>query len=72
MARKPNLEKLNLIFQAVQDNPGKKAGHIARILSLHRSDVTRALPTLEKLEMYIYEDEQGGLWVDLQKPKNAE
>ncbi|MCU0486851.1 MAG: hypothetical protein MUC85_12170, partial [Anaerolineales bacterium] len=59
-------------FQAIVENPGKKAGHIARILNLHRSEVTRALPALEKLERVIYEDEQGGLWVDVQKPKKDE
>ncbi len=62
MARKINDEKLESIYNAIQENPGKKAGFIARLLGLNRSEVTRALPALEEKELYLAEDEKGGLW----------
>lgn len=72
MARKPDLERLEQIYQAIKEHPGKKAGYIALILGLHRSDVTRALPNLDKNGMYICEDEQGRLWIIVQNPKKQE
>ena len=62
MARKTEDKKLENIYNKVKENPGKKAGFIARILGLNRSEVTRSLPTLEDKKLYIYEDEKGGLW----------
>ncbi|MBI5944311.1 MAG: hypothetical protein HY864_08075 [Chloroflexi bacterium] len=62
MARKTDDEKLENIYNSVQENPGKKAGFIARILGLNRSEVTRSLPALEDKKFYIAEDDKGGLW----------
>jgi len=62
MARKINDEKLESIYNKVRENPGKKAGFIARLLGFHRSEVTRSLPALEDRKLYIFEDEKGGLW----------
>lgn len=62
MARKANDERLEAIYAAVEQHPGKKAGFIARLLGLHRSEVTRALPALEEKGWLLSEDEQGGLW----------
>ena len=62
MARQPNDEKLESIFEKIEDHPGEKAGFIARLLGLQRSDVNRMLPALEDREMFVSEDEQGGLW----------
>ena len=62
MARKPQEEKLERIYDAVEEYPGEKAGFLARLLGWNRSDVTRSLPALEDKEMYVYEDDEGGLW----------
>ena len=62
MARKPQDERLESIYNKVQENPGEKSGFIARLLGLNRSDVTRMLPALEDKGMYVSEDEKGGLW----------
>ena len=62
MARKPQDKKLENIYNKVQEHPGKRAGFIARILGLNRSEVTRSLPALEENQLYISEDDKGGLW----------
>ena len=62
MARKPQDEKLESIYNKVSDHPGGKPGFIARLLGINRSEVTRMLPALEEKGMYISEDERGGLW----------
>lgn len=62
MARKTDCKKLESIYNKVRQHPGKKAGFIARLLGLHRSEITRSLPALEKKGLYLFEDEKGGLW----------
>ncbi len=62
MARKTDDKKLESIYNKVQEHPGRKAGFIARLLGLHRSEVTRALPSLDKNGLLISEDDKGGLW----------
>lgn len=62
MARKINDKKLEKIYNSVQENPGKKAGFIAGLLKLNRSDVIRSLPALEEKGLLVCEDEKGGLW----------
>lgn len=62
MARKTEEKKLEKIYEKVEQNPGKKAGFIARLLGLNRSEVTRSLPALEDKGLYIYEDDEGGLY----------
>ena len=62
MARHMQDKKLESIYNKVEEHPGEKPGFIARLLGLNRSEVTRALPALEEREMYISEDERGGLW----------
>ncbi|MBI3174664.1 MAG: hypothetical protein HYZ25_13150 [Chloroflexi bacterium] len=62
MARKTDDKKLENIYNTVQEHPGKKAGFIARLLGLSRSDVTRSLPTLEDRGLHLSEDDKGGLW----------
>jgi Mn-dependent DtxR family transcriptional regulator len=62
MARKTDDEKIKSIYNKVQEHPGKKAGFIARLLGLNRSEVTRSFPALEDKGLLISEDEQGGLW----------
>ncbi len=61
MARKTDDEKLENIYNAVQEHPGKKAGFIARLLGMSRSEVTRSLPSLDDKGLLLYEDEYGGL-----------
>ncbi len=62
MARQPQDEKLERIYDTVEEYPGEKPGFIARLLGLNRSEVTRSLPALEDRDLYISEDERGGLW----------
>jgi predicted ArsR family transcriptional regulator len=62
MARKTTNQRVERIAQAVQSNPGKRAGHIAQELGLHRSAVTRALPALEEAGVLLAEDDHGRLF----------
>lgn len=62
MARKHNQRQLKQIYLAVEKHPGKRSGFIARLLGLHRSQVTRSLPGLEKHGYLLSEDQRGGLW----------
>ncbi len=61
MARKIDEKKLKAIYNKVEENPGKKAGFIARLLGLANSEITRSLPSLEEKGLLVYEDEKGGL-----------
>jgi DNA-binding IclR family transcriptional regulator len=71
MARKPQQQRLDGIYRKIEDNPGEKAGFLANLLGLNRSEVTRALPALEEKGLLVSEDEQGGLW-PFMKPKKEE
>ena len=62
MARKPNSNRLDAIYQQIRHTPGKRPGALARLLGLHRSEVARALPTLEEKGFLLSEDARGGLW----------
>jgi len=62
MARKPQQDRLQGIYRTIEENPGEKAGFLASLLGLNRSEVTRALPALEEKGLIVSEDEQGGLW----------
>jgi Mn-dependent DtxR family transcriptional regulator len=62
MARKPQDERLESIYNKVQENPGERLGFIARLLGLNRSEVPRMLPALEDRGLYVSEDDKGGLW----------
>lgn len=62
MARKTEEKKLEAIYTKVEEKPGKKAGYIAKLLGLNRSEVTRSLPALEEKGLYVYEDNDGGLF----------
>ncbi len=67
MARKTEKKKLEEIYEKVGENPGKKAGFIAKLLGLDRSEVTRSLPALDEKGLLIYEDQEGGLYPLSQK-----
>lgn len=62
MARPQNKQRMDEIYRKIEEHPGKKAGFIARLLGLNRSEVTRTLPALETKGLLISEDEKGGLW----------
>jgi len=62
MARRTTNGRVEMIAQAVQSNPGKRAGFIARKLGLHHSSVTRALPALEEAGILLAEDGRGRLF----------
>ena len=54
--------RLEGIYRKIEEHPGKRPGFVARILGLNRSEVTRALPAMEKRGFLISEDDRGGLW----------
>jgi DNA-binding IclR family transcriptional regulator len=62
MARPANHNRAEQIYRTIKEHPGKKAGFLARLLGLNRSEVTRSLPTLEEKGLFLIEDERGGLW----------
>ena len=62
MARPANHDRTEQIYHTIENHPGKKAGFLARLLGLNRSEVTRTLPTLEDKGYHLIEDEKGGLW----------
>lgn len=62
MGRTTNHKRAEQIYRKIEEHPGKKAGLIARLLGLNRSEVTRSLPALEDNGLYLIEDDRGGLW----------
>jgi predicted ArsR family transcriptional regulator len=62
VAHQPDPKQLKSIYQAVEKHPGKRAGFIAQLLGLHRSQVNRTLPTMEERGYLLSEDERGRLW----------
>jgi Mn-dependent DtxR family transcriptional regulator len=62
MARPMNHDRAEQIYRKIEKHPGKKAGFIARLLGLNRSEVTRSLPALEDKGLYLIEDDKGALW----------
>ncbi|MBL7164550.1 MAG: helix-turn-helix domain-containing protein [Anaerolineales bacterium] len=62
MARKHNPDRLKRIYLAFEENPGRRPGHIARLLGEPRSQVTRTLPALDEEGYLLSEDKRGGLW----------
>ncbi|MBX3038555.1 MAG: hypothetical protein KF758_16715 [Anaerolineales bacterium] len=62
MARPLKNERAEKIYRKIEEHPGKKAGFFARLLGINRSEVTRALPSLQDKGLLVSEDEKGGLW----------
>ncbi|MHB8779213.1 MAG: hypothetical protein ACYC6R_15855 [Anaerolineales bacterium] len=62
MARPANHDRAEQIYRKIEEHPGKKAGLIARLLGLNRSEVIRSLPALQDKGLLLSEDEKGGLW----------
>jgi len=62
MARKTGKRRVEMVAQAVQGNPGKRAGYIAQKLGLSRSAVMRTLPALEEAGILLAEDNHGRLF----------
>jgi DNA-binding MarR family transcriptional regulator len=62
MARLQDPGRLRIIYRAIKEHPGKRPGFLARLLGLHRSDVVRALPALERKGLLVSEDDRGGIW----------
>ncbi|MBN1887203.1 MAG: hypothetical protein JW850_04415 [Thermoflexales bacterium] len=62
MARKHETERLEAIYESVEENPGERSGFIARLLGLSRSAVTRSLPAMDERGYLLSEDDDGRLW----------
>ena len=62
--RAPNTDRLLLIGLAVFFSPdGIRPSGIARLLGWHRSTVIRALPHLPTVGVYLWEDDDGRLYL---------
>lgn len=70
MGRKYPTERMEAVFAVIRANPGEKPGAIARLLGVHRSEVTRMLPALEAKEYLLFEDDDGGLWPFLRRGRD--
>ncbi len=62
MGRNANQDRVQAIYQAVEQKPGVKPAEIARQLGMERSDITRTLPRLEEQGLFLSEDKKGRLW----------
>lgn len=62
MGRKVKQERLEGIWETVEQHPGRRPAEIAALLGLNRSEVTRSLPAMDDQGYYLSEDERGGLW----------
>lgn len=62
VARPVNRDRAEQIYCKIEEHPGKRAGFLARLLGLNRSEVTRILPTLQDRGLLVSEDDKGGLW----------
>ena len=61
MAREADQTKLDRLKDAIQTNPGHRAGHYARHIGYDNKSVTRALPQLEERGDLLAEDDNGRL-----------
>lgn len=61
VARKADDNRLDTLCEAIVENPGKRAGWLARLLGEDNKTITRALPQLEKRGDLLAEDDKGGL-----------
>jgi Mn-dependent DtxR family transcriptional regulator len=60
--RHADKERLEDIWQEIEQEPGIRPGRVAEKLGIPRSSVTRALPALDDKGLLLYEDQKGGLW----------
>lgn len=59
MGRRQDTQRLEIIAQAIEQNPGRRPGWFARLLGLDNKSIMRALPQLEDNGYLLAEDEQG-------------
>ena len=55
MAGRHQEERLEKIYEAVEQYPGERPGWIARLLGIERSQVWRSLPAMEDRGYYLSE-----------------
>lgn len=60
--RKADRKRLEAIYQAIERDPGRRPGTVARQLGVPRSSVSRALPALEEQGLLLSQDPGGRLW----------
>ncbi len=58
MSRPQDPRRLQGIYRAIQEHPGKRPGFLAHLLGLNRSEAIRALPALERKGLLVSEDEK--------------
>ena len=54
--RRTGKERLEAIWQAVEQDPGIRPGRVAQKLGIPRSSVMRALPALDDEGLLLWED----------------
>ena len=57
--KEPEFEEM---AEQIEAQPGISASELPRRLGVPTSTVTRRLPSLDEAEIYLYEDDKGGLW----------
>lgn len=62
VVRHANRERLDAIWRTVEQEPGIRAGRVAKKLGIPRSSVTRALSALDDEGLLLSEDQKGRLW----------
>ena len=62
MARRPNHEDMDRLYQAIEDHMGERIRFFARYFEWHPEKVARHLLSMETVGMLVSEDERGGLW----------
>jgi len=55
MARPMNQKSVEQIYRKIEEHPGKRAGFLARLLGINRSEVTRALASLQDKGLLVSE-----------------
>lgn len=62
MARNADETRLKEVSNLFQSKPGLKAGEYARMLRIHREELSRVLVQLNDRGILLSEDEKGRLW----------
>lgn len=62
MPRKADETRLQEAQNLLRNSPGEKASYYAHKLGMHRYDFNTLLAMLNDREVYLCEDDNGGLW----------
>ncbi|MBL7200990.1 MAG: hypothetical protein ISS56_12660 [Anaerolineae bacterium] len=60
--RRVRTQRLQSIWQIVEQEPGIRPSRVAQKLGVPRSSVTRALPAMDDAGLMLSQSPKGGLW----------